>query len=138
MPDEYSDQPGHPPSLIRVFAVCMKKAWVLSYPLSAPQSLCSDWPDAQADLSLRWVHMPFCLFGLAAQLTFALHSSYAVQYLQPDISKYASEILPLLFQYLLQVSQDAEKNPKGLTRSYYALEMFCENLGKNLGNYRSF
>ena len=49
--------------------------------------------------------------------------------LQPDISKYASEILPLLFQYLLHVSQDAEKNPKGLTRSYYALEMFCENLG---------
>ena len=30
-----SDQPGHPPSLIRVFTVCMKKAWVLSYPLSA-------------------------------------------------------------------------------------------------------
>ena len=30
-----SDQPGHLPSLIRVFAVRMKKAWVLSYPLSA-------------------------------------------------------------------------------------------------------
>ena len=78
--------------------------------------------------------MPFCWFCPAAQLIFALHSSYAIQYLQPDISKYASEILPLLFQYLLQVSQDAEKNPKGLTRSYYALEMFCENLGKNGGN----
>ena len=25
---EDSDQPGHPPSLIRVFDVCMKKAWV--------------------------------------------------------------------------------------------------------------
>ena len=34
-PSEDSDQPGHPPSLIRVFAVRMKKAWVLSYPLSA-------------------------------------------------------------------------------------------------------
>ena len=34
---EDSDQPGHPPSLIRVFAVRMKKAWVLSYPLSAQQ-----------------------------------------------------------------------------------------------------
>ena len=32
---EDSDQPGHPPSLIRVFAVRMKKAWFLSYPLSA-------------------------------------------------------------------------------------------------------
>ena len=31
---EDSDQPGHPPSLIRAFAVRMKKAWVLSYPLS--------------------------------------------------------------------------------------------------------
>ena len=28
-------QPGHPPSLVRVFAVRMKKAWILSYPLSA-------------------------------------------------------------------------------------------------------
>ena len=34
-PSEDSDQPGHPPSLNRVFAVRMKKAWVLSYPLSA-------------------------------------------------------------------------------------------------------
>ena len=34
-PSEDPDQPGHPPSLIRVFAVCMKKAWVLRYPLSA-------------------------------------------------------------------------------------------------------
>ena len=30
-PSEDSDQPGHPPSLIIVFAVRMKKAWVLSY-----------------------------------------------------------------------------------------------------------
>ena len=34
-PSEDTDQPGHLPSLIRVFAVRMKKAWVLSYPLSA-------------------------------------------------------------------------------------------------------
>ena len=33
-PSEDTDQPGHPPSLIRVFAVRIKKAWVLSYPLS--------------------------------------------------------------------------------------------------------
>ena len=29
-PSEDSDQPGNPPSLIRVFAVRMKKAWILS------------------------------------------------------------------------------------------------------------
>ena len=59
-PSEDSDQPGHPPSLIRVFAVRMKKTWVLSYPLSAQRRLWSDWADAQADLSLRWAH--FCWF----------------------------------------------------------------------------
>ena len=32
-PSKDSDQPGHSPSLIKVFAVRMKKAWVLSYPL---------------------------------------------------------------------------------------------------------
>ena len=45
----------------RVFAVCMKKAWAFNYPLSTPQRLWSDWA-AQADLSLRWLHMPFCWF----------------------------------------------------------------------------
>ena len=30
----FADQPGHPPNLIRVFAVRMKKAWILSYQLS--------------------------------------------------------------------------------------------------------
>ena len=35
VPSEDSEQPGHLLSLIRVFVVCMKKAWVLSYPLSA-------------------------------------------------------------------------------------------------------
>ena len=49
-------------SLIRVFTVCMKKAWVLSFPLSTQRRLWSDWADAQSDLSLRWVHGPFCWF----------------------------------------------------------------------------
>ena len=55
VPNEDSDQPGHPPSLISVFAVCMKKHWILSYPLSAQQRLRSDRVDAQADLSRCWV-----------------------------------------------------------------------------------
>ena len=46
----------------RVFTVRMKKAWVLSYPLSARWRLWSYWKSAQADLSLRWAHMPFCWF----------------------------------------------------------------------------
>ena len=61
-PCEDSDQPGHPPSLIRVFPVHMKKAWVLSYPLSAQRRLWSDWADAQADLNLHWAHSHFVGF----------------------------------------------------------------------------
>ena len=47
-PSEDSDQPGHPPSLIRVFAVRMKKAWVLR--------LWSDWSESSLGTqSLCWV-----------------------------------------------------------------------------------
>ena len=53
---EDSDQSGHPSSLNRVFAVHMKKPWVLSYPFSAQRRLWLDWAIAQADLSLRWAH----------------------------------------------------------------------------------
>ena len=68
-PSEDSDQPGHPPSMIRVFAARMKKAWVLSYPLSAQRRLWSDWADTQADLSLRLAHSHFFFFRHeAAQL----------------------------------------------------------------------
>ena len=36
-PSEDSDQPGHSPSLIRVFTARLKKAMILSYPLSASE-----------------------------------------------------------------------------------------------------
>ena len=65
MPSEDSDQPGHPPSLIKVFTVRMKKSWVLNYPLSAQQRLLSDSVDAQADLSLRWAHSHFVGFVMS-------------------------------------------------------------------------
>ena len=45
-----------------VFTVRMKKAWVLSYPLSGRWRLWSDWMDAQADLGLRWAHSHFVGF----------------------------------------------------------------------------
>ena len=41
----------------------MKKAWVLSYPLSAQRRLWSDWADTQADLSLRWAHSHFVVLS---------------------------------------------------------------------------
>ena len=50
-PSKDSDQTGHPPSLIRVFAVHMKNHWVLSYPLSAQRRLirlggCPGWSES--------------------------------------------------------------------------------------------
>ena len=45
-----------------VFAVRLKKARILSYPLGAQRRLWLDWAGAQADLNFRWVDMPFCLF----------------------------------------------------------------------------
>ena len=60
-PSEDSDQPGHLPRLFRVFAVHMKKQGPQLL-LSALRRLWSDWAVAQADLSLRWPHRPFCWF----------------------------------------------------------------------------
>ena len=77
VPSEDSDQPGHPPSLIRVFAVRMMKAWVLSYPLSTQRGLWSDWADSQADLSLCWAHMRYCWFcHVAAHILLIINTEY--------------------------------------------------------------
>ena len=79
-PSEDSDQPGHPPSLIRVLAVRMKQAWALSYPLSAQRRLWSDWADAQADLSLRWAHTHFVGFVMRRLIfAFILINFFLVQ-----------------------------------------------------------
>ena len=76
-PSQDSDQPGHPPSLISIFAVRMKKARVLSYPLSAQWRLWSDWVDAQAELSLHWAHTHFVGFVMSRLILIcALNGSF--------------------------------------------------------------
>ena len=45
-----------------VFAVHMKKPWILSYPLSTLRRLWSDWADVQADLSSCRAHTHFVGF----------------------------------------------------------------------------
>ena len=60
VPSKDSDQPGRPPSLIRVFAVHMNKAWVHSYPLSRQWRLWSHWVDAEADVFIG--RTSFCWF----------------------------------------------------------------------------
>ena len=69
-PSEDSDQPGHPPSLIRVFTVRMKKAWVLSYPLSAQRRLirlggCPSWSESSLG-----AHSFCCFCHVVAHLIF--------------------------------------------------------------------
>ena len=46
-----------------VFAVRMKKAWVLSYPQNG-QRIWSDWAHSQAGLSLHWAHSHFVGFDM--------------------------------------------------------------------------
>ena len=62
---------GIRPVWSETLAVRLKKGRILTYPLSTQRRLWSDWADAQADLSFRWAHMPFCWFCHdAAQLLF--------------------------------------------------------------------
>lgn len=60
------------------------------------------------------------------------------EYLQPDISRYADEVLPILFNFLNQVSLEIEQGKKDLPaadRIFYALEIFAENLNEELLPY---
>ena len=66
-----------PPSLIRVFAVRLKKPLFLSNPMSAQRSLWSDWADAQAELSLRWAHTHFVVFVMSR----LIYSGFAIEYM---------------------------------------------------------
>lgn len=52
--------------------------------------------------------------------------------LQPDISKYCADVLPLLLEHIVHPSERAKERNSNVTRIYYALETFCENLGADL------
>ncbi|XP_029638224.1 importin-4-like isoform X1 [Octopus sinensis] len=52
------------------------------------------------------------------------------EYLQPEINNMAPHLLPLLFNNLLKTLQENPQNINGLTKTYYALERICENLGE--------
>ena len=88
-PSEDSDQPGHPPSLIRVFAVRMTKAC----PLSAQRRLWSDWADAQADLSLRLAHSHFVGFVMSRLISDADKIERLLDLLKKFYDDFHDEIL---------------------------------------------
>ncbi|XP_058459811.1 importin-4-like [Malaya genurostris] len=57
------------------------------------------------------------------------------EHLQPEISQYAEEILPILFEFLQQLClqiRSGGKEPPHIDRVFYALETFCENLEDQL------
>ena len=105
-PSEDSDQPGHPSSLIRVFAVRLQKAWVFSYPLSAQRRLWSDWADAQADLSLRWAHSHFVGFVTRRLITIV------VMMMMIDVSLGPLFTWPVLRDMLLLYKSSLSGMPK--------------------------
>ncbi|XP_034941996.1 importin-4-like [Chelonus insularis] len=60
------------------------------------------------------------------------------EYLQPEMSQYAKELLPVLFEYLSQVCIHLKKEksePPSIERMFYALETFCENLNDGILPY---
>nr|XP_036220173.1 importin-4 isoform X2 [Bactrocera oleae] len=57
------------------------------------------------------------------------------EHLQPDITKFAPQILPILFEFLHQLCNELRSGgtePKHIDRMFYALETFCENLEDEL------
>lgn len=53
------------------------------------------------------------------------------EHLQPEISQYSEEVLPILFEYLQMLSNQltaSGKEPQHIDRVFYAVETFCENL----------
>ena len=63
VPSKDSDQPGHPPSLIRVSNIRSMDSEGSKVSSCRQRRLWSDWADAQADLSLCWVQRSCCWFS---------------------------------------------------------------------------
>ncbi|KAM6971252.1 importin-4 [Tautogolabrus adspersus] len=54
------------------------------------------------------------------------------EHLQPEVSKYCAELMPLLLGYLSSLNQ---ANVGHVTKAFYALENFMENLGADIEPY---
>ncbi|XP_029003139.1 importin-4 isoform X2 [Betta splendens] len=54
------------------------------------------------------------------------------EHLQPEVSKFCGELMPLLLEYLSSLSQ---AKPGHVTKAFYALENFMENLGSDIEPY---
>lgn len=54
------------------------------------------------------------------------------EHLQPEVSKYCAELMPLLLGYLSSLNQAKVGH---VTKAFYALENFMENLGADIEPY---
>lgn len=57
------------------------------------------------------------------------------EHLQPEISQFSEEVLPILFDYLQMLSnqiRNGGREPQYIDRVFYAVETFCENLEEAL------
>ena len=79
-PIEDSDQPGHPPSLIRVFAVHSVGSWGPKVSSCGQRRLWSDWANAQAELSLHWAHSHFVGYVMSRLISLLIFLSQFVRF----------------------------------------------------------
>ena len=57
------------------------------------------------------------------------------EHLQPEISQYHSNLMPVLVQFMDEAILSLQARPQektGVTKIFYALETFCEHLGEDL------
>ena len=61
-----------------------------------------------------------------------------ISHFQPDISKYHSNLVPILIQFMDVAINALQAHPQektGVTKIFYALETFCEHLESGLVPY---
>ncbi|XP_058830529.1 importin-4-like [Topomyia yanbarensis] len=111
-----------------------KKASYLSIAVIAEgcsEHICSKYLKPLLDIIKAGITDPNPMIRNAALFALGQFS----EYLQPEISQYAEEILPILFEFLQQLRlqiHSGGKEPKHIDRVFYALETFCENLEDQL------
>ena len=105
----------------------MKKAWVLSNQLSAQQRLWSDWADAQADLSLRWAHMPFCWFchEVVQIYTCVLNTGHKFKTQFPKVKTDSSKLTVMCSSYDLFPCQFHRKDVCTTPHTYHNKSSRC-------------
>ena len=66
----------------------MKKAWILSYPLSTQRRFWSEWADVQADLNLRWAQTHFVGFVMRQLIFhFLLWTCFDITYFRQHLDQ---------------------------------------------------